>query len=238
MDDDAGRGPHPITPDLLADLQAGLLDDASAAALRQRLRGDPAAAEMLAALDRVRRDLAQLGTDDMSAPDVPAEVTARVGAALQARRPGHAVRHTPRGQVIVLVAGVGAAVAAVVLGGLMLMRAPAPSRSAGPTAESITVSRPPRNIPLSDPQIVGLLSRGPDYGPLADPKRRTSCLKGLGYSAATNVLGARPVDMFGRPGVLLLLPGETPREVVALVVEPNCSSAHTGLLANTVVTRP
>jgi hypothetical protein len=238
MDDDAGRGPHPITPDLRADLQAGLLDDASAAALRQRLRGDPAAAEMLAALDRVRRDLAQLGTDDMSAPDVPAEVTARVGAALQARRPGHAVRHTPRWQVIGLVAGVGAAVAAVVLGGLMLMRAPAPSRSAGPTAESITVSRPARALPFSAPQIAGLLSHSPDYGPLADPLRRASCLSGLGYSAATTVLGARPVDMQGRPAVLMLLPADTPRTVLALIVEPDCNSAHTGLLASTVVSRP
>ena len=84
MDDDAGHEPAPITPELLADLQAGLLDDAAAAALRQRIRTDPDAADMLAALDRVRRDLAALGADDASAPDVPAEVTARVGAALQA----------------------------------------------------------------------------------------------------------------------------------------------------------
>jgi hypothetical protein len=192
-----------------------------------------------AALDRVRRDLAELGSDEASAPEVPPAVTARVVAALRAQ-PTHSVRRPSLGrfQLLGLVSGLVAAAVAVVLGALMLVRDPAPTRSSGPTAESITVSRPPRNIPLSDPQIVGLLSRGPDYGPLADPKRRTSCLKGLGYSAATNVLGARPVDMFGRPGVLLLLPGETPREVVALVVEPNCSSAHTGLLANTVVTRP
>jgi hypothetical protein len=191
------------------------------------------------ALDRVRRDLAGLGSDEASAPDAPAAVTARIAAALRAAPPHHAVRRSPpRLQVFGLVVGVVAAMAAAVLGGVMLIRGTDSATSAGPTAESITVSRPPRNIPLSDPQIVGLLSRGPDYGPLADPKRRTSCLKGLGYSAATNVLGARPVDMFGRPGVLLLLPGETPREVVALVVEPNCSSAHTGLLANTVVTRP
>jgi hypothetical protein len=34
------------------------------------------------------------------------------------------------------------------------------------------------------------------------------------------------------------LPGDIPKTVVALVVEPNCSSADTGLLANRVVTRP
>jgi anti-sigma factor RsiW len=243
MDDNAGHEAEPITPELLADLQACLLDDTDAAALRQRIRTDPDATDMLAALDRVRRDLADLGTDSESAPEVPAKVTARVGAALQAaarppRRPAHSVRHTPRWQVVALVAGVGAAVVGVVLGGLILMREPAPTRAAGPTAERITVSRTASEIPLSDPQIVGLLSRSPDYGPLADPQRRASCLSGLGYPAATAVLGGRPVDMHGRPAVLMLLPGDTPKRVRALVVEPDCDSAHSGLLANTVVTRP
>ncbi len=89
-------------------------------------------------------------------------------------------------------------------------------------------------LPLSDPQIVGLLSRSPDYGPLADPQRRASCLSGLGYSAATAVLGARPVDMHGRPAVLMVLAADTPRTLLALVVEPDCNSAHTGLLAEHV----
>ena len=242
---DGNAGHEPITPGLLADLQAGLLDDDAAAALRQRIRTDSDAAEMMAALDRVRRDLADLGTDDASAPDVPAEVTARIGTALQAapphrppRQPAHSVRHTPRWQLIGLVAGVCAAFVGAVLGGVMLTREPAPTRPAGPTAESITVSRPPSDLPLSDPQIVGLLSQTPDYGPLADPQRRASCLSGLGYSAATAVLGARPVDMHGRPAVLMLLAADTPRKLQVLVVEPGCNSAHTGLLANTMVTRP
>ena len=209
MDGSAGHEPGPITPDLLADPQAGLLDAASA-------------------------------------PDVPAEVSAWVGAALQAapphqgpaREPAHSVRHTPRWQLIGLVAGVGAAVIGAVLGGVMLVRGPSPGRSAGPTAESITVSRPVSGLPLSNPQIVGLLSHSPDYGPLADPQRRASCLSGLGYSAATPVLGARPVDMHGRPAVLMVLAADTPRTLLALVVEPDCNSAHTGLLANTLVIRP
>jgi len=245
MDNNAGHEPEPITPELLADLQAGLLDDATAAALRQRIRTDQHAADTLAALDRVRRDLAALGAGDAPAPDVPAEVTARVGAALRAepppRTPGgpaHSVRHTPGWQLVGLVAGVAAAVVGVVVGGVMLVREPAPTRSAGPTAESITVSRPASDVPLSDPQIVGLLSQRPDYGPLADPQRRASCLSGLGYSAATTVLGARQVDMHGRPAVLMLLPADTPQTVRALVVELDCNSAHTGLLANTDVTRP
>jgi anti-sigma factor RsiW len=245
MDKNAGHSPGPITPELLADLQAGLLDDATAAVLRRRIRTDPAAAEMLAALDLVRRSLADLGTDEASAPDVPADVTARVGAALQAapphRNPGgpaHSARHTPRWQLIALVAGVAAALVGAVVGGMMLMHDPAPMRSAGPTAERITVSRPATGFPLSGPELVGLLAQSPDYGPLADPQRRASCLSALGYSPATTVLGARPVDMQGRPAVLLLLPADTPGKVLAVVVEPDCDSGHTGLLANTLVTRP
>jgi hypothetical protein len=242
---DGSAGHEAITLEQLADLQAGLLDEASATALRQRIRADPDAAEMLATLDRVRRGLADLGMDHASAPEVPAEVTARVGAALQAaqphrspREPAHSVRHAPRRQVVALVAGIGAAVVGSVLGGVMLTREAAPTRPAGPTAESITVSRPPGNVPLSNPQIVGLLSHSPDYGSLADPEQRASCLSGLGYSAATAVLGAQPVDMHGRPAVLMVLPADTPGTLVVLVVATSCNSTHTGLLANTLVTRP
>jgi hypothetical protein len=156
----------------------------------------------------------------------------------QAREPAHSVRHTPRWQVAGLMAGVGAAVVGAVVGAVTLTRDPAPTRPAGPTAESITVSRPAGAVPLSDSQIVGLLAHSPDYGPLADPQRRASCLSGLGYSAATPVLGARPVAMQGRAAVLLVLAADTPRTLLALVVAPDCNSAHTGLLANTLVTRP
>ena len=167
-------------------------------------------------------------------------MTARIGAALRdhGRAPKHSVRHTPRSQLVALVVGVGAAVVGAVLGAVMLVRDPAPTRSAGPTAETITVSRPANTLPLSDPQIVGLLADSPDYGPLADPQRRASCLSGLGYTAATPVLGARPVDMQGRPAVLMVLAADTPGTLLALVVEPDCNSAHSGLLANTLVTRP
>lgn len=205
------------------------------------------------ALERVRADLAELGSDEASAPDVPPAVTARVVAALRSAPGGgvvqgasahpmaaHSTRppRLPRIQVLAAAIGVCAAVVAAVVGAVMLTRGPSPASSAGPTAELITVSRSAQHIPLSDPQIVSLLTRSPDLGPLAEPPRRASCLSGLGYSAATKVLGAQPVDMSGRPGVLILLPGDTPTAVVALVVEPNCSSAHTGLLASTMVTRP
>ena len=53
MDGDSEDVRVPITPRLLADLQAGLLDDDTATRLRRQAREDPAAARVVAALDRV-----------------------------------------------------------------------------------------------------------------------------------------------------------------------------------------
>ena len=58
-----------------------------------------------------------------------------------------------------------------------------------------------------------------------------------GTPASTQVLGARPVDINARPGVLLVLPGDTPGDLAVFAVALNCSAADTGLLANTQVPR-
>jgi hypothetical protein len=245
--DDAGPDP-PLTVELLADLQAGLLDDDAAAGLRKRVREDPDAQQTMHALNRVRRDVAAVGTDRSSAPDVAPAVIDRIGAALRAARrsrPGlhaaHAVRpgSLPRpARVIAAAAGLAAAAVAVWLGTAALIAAPAPTPSRPTTAQHITVSRPPMMIPLSDQQILALLDHEPDYGPLADPQRRASCLGGLGYPAAARVLGAQPIGIAGRAAVLLVLSGDTPDSVTALAVAPTCSSGNTGLLADRVVNRP
>lgn len=121
----------------------------------------------------------------------------------------------------------------------MLVRHPAPRFSQpGPTAERITVSRPAPTVPLTGPQLVGLLSTPPDYGPLSDPARRAACLQGLGHPATTPILGARPVDMGGHRAVVLLLPARTATDVVAVAVDAGCHAGHGGLLAETVVRRP
>jgi hypothetical protein len=193
-----------------------------------------------AVVERIRRDLGELGSDADSAPEVPPHVRARVVAALrdESSRPAHSVRRPLRRlQVVGLVVGLGAVLAGVVVGASMLSRDPAPRFPVGPTAEQITVDRPAADIPLPDAQIIALLSEMPDYGPLTDAKRRNSCVDGLGYAPGTQVLGARPLNMHGRPAVLLLFPGETSETVAAVAVEPNCSRAHTGLLAKAVVSR-
>jgi hypothetical protein len=241
----AGADP-PLTVELLADLQAGLLGDDEAARLRKQIRADPAAQEALRALNHVRRDLAALGADSQSVPDTPPAVVARITAALRsatvpARPSGaaHALRpHSRPTRKVAAAAGVAAAAAAIAVGTVALLHSPSPTPSAPSTAQHITVSRPPATIPLSPPEILGMLQSHPDYGPLNDPARRASCLTGLGYPGATEVLGARPVEVSGQPAVLLLLPGDTSDRLTVLAVAPNCSAADTGLLVDTAVARP
>jgi hypothetical protein len=245
--EDAGRD-SPLTVDDLADLQAGLLDDDTAARLRKKVRDDPGAQQTIDALNRVRRDVAALGSDASSAPAVAPAVVDGIGATLRAQRcgphrsrPAHTVRsgRLPRSaRIAVAVAGLVAAAAAVWLGTAALIAAPAPTPSRPTTVEHITVSRPPVMIPMSDQQILTLLDRRPDFGSLSDPQRRASCLAGLGYPADARVLGARQVEITGRPAILLLLPGDAPGTVTALAVAPTCSSADTALLADRIVKRP
>ena len=248
-DPSAADADPPLTVELLADLQAGLLDDDSAARVRKRVRADPQAQQILRALNQVRRDVAAMGADPTSAPDLPPQVSARISAALRSAgetrsQPGAAHSARPRirpARVAAAVAGVGAVLAAIGVGTAALVNAPGPAPSAPVTAEHITVSTPPMTIPLSQAEILSLLNHSPDFGPpggpLSDPGRRASCLSGLGYPASTQVLGARPIEINARPGVLLVLPGGAPDDLEVFAVALNCSAADTGLLANTQVSR-
>jgi hypothetical protein len=243
--DQAGADP-PLTVELLADLQAGLLDDEAAARVRRQVRADQEAEGILRALNRVRRDVGAVGADPASAPHAPPEVIARITEALSSAgpsgSPGGGAAHSARprlrpGTVAAGVAGMSGVLAAIGIGTAALINAPAPIPSTSVTAEHITVSTPPMVVPLSPGEILGLLDHSPDYGPLNDPSRRASCLSGLGYPASTQVLAARPIEINARAGVLLVLPGDTPNNLAVFAVAMNCSAADTGLLANTQIPR-
>ena len=235
---DDERDDPPLTVDSLADLQAGLHDDNTAARLRNQVRTDPDARQTMSALNGVRGDVVALCSEGSTAPEVDPAVVNRIGAALRAR---HAVRRggLPRSaRLAVALTGLTAIAVAAWLGTRALITAPASTTSRPTTIEHITVSRPPLTIPLSDQQILALLDHEPDFGPLTYPRRRASCLSGLGYPANAGVLGARPLDIAGHPAVLLVLPGDAPGNVKALAVAPTCSAANTGLSADRIVTRP
>lgn len=234
-------GPVPLA--LLADLQAGLLDDDAAAELRHRARTDPQVADQLAALDRVRRDVAALGVDAASAPELPAEVSARIGTALRTLpTPGPAHVAGPSKSTWRSAAAITGLLAAVVAAGIgsavLLQDGPHGTPPGGAIASSLPVPRAPGGVPLADDELHDLLTQPTDFGPLAAPARLASCLGGLGYPLSTAALGARPLAVNGRPGVLLLLAGDLPGRINAVVVAVTCSSIDTGLLASTVINRP
>lgn len=190
----------------------------------------------------LRRVLNRLGDDADSAPEVPADVTARIGAALrQASHVGGHVVIRPKlagWQRAGLVAGVLALAAGLVGGVVMLGRTAEPAFPAGPTASLITVAGPAGRFPLPEADLLAAVGSAPDLGPLTDPARRGSCLAGLGYSPTLHVLGGRQLEVAGRPAVVLLLPGPAPAQLSAVTVASTCNGAHTGLLAETVVARP
>lgn len=143
-----------------------------------------------------------------------------------------------RTQWACLVIGLAAVGVAAVLGTQTLTRDRTPAFPASPSASRITVAvLPQAAFPLPDVELRAALAAPLHLGPLADPQRRASCLAGLGYAADLEVLGGRPVDVSGRPGVLMLLPGAAPDQVTAVAVAPSCGAAHTGLLAETVLGR-
>lgn len=165
-------------------------------------------------------------------PDAAHTVAPRAGAPYAA----HAARPPARNRRLVA-AGIGAAavLAAVGVGTTALLRSNDSTHSALTSAETITVTP---TIPLTSRDLVALVGRSPDFGPLADPKKRSSCLTGLGYPGSQQVLGAEQLQIDGQPTILLVLAGENPDELVALAVAPTCSSVTTGLVADTTVRRP
>lgn len=243
MNGSAPRVPSdgPIPAEILADLQAGLLDDATAAQVRRRIRSDPQAGPeartTLAALDRVRRDLADLGRDTSSAAPVPVEVSARLFEALRAEP---SVPWRRRWKRLGALIGAGAAVVAIVVGGVVLLRPAGSTPSTLTSVGQITVAPPRGSIGLSESEIQGLLAQPPDLRPLTRP-RLTACLSKVGYPPDVEILGARPLEVAGRPGVLALVPLTAPADpdtVDALVVAADCDAGHATLLARTVVQRP
>src|SRR6202021_3379934 len=169
---DDERDDPPLTVDSLADLQAGLHDNNTAARLRNNVRTDPDAQQTMDALNRVRADVAALRSDGSSAPEVDPAVVNRIGAALRAQ---HAVRRggLPRSaRLAVALTGLTAIAVAAWLGTRAPVTAPSVTTSRPTTIEHITVSRPPLTIPLSDQQLLTLLDHEPDFGPLTDPRRR------------------------------------------------------------------
>ena len=194
--------------DLLADLDAGLLDPARAAEVRAAAAEDPEAAAALAGLAATRAELHGLAD-----PPVPAAYAARWDDALAAEAALDRARSRPRLRLRVrpaLVAAAVLAVAAVVVSGVLWAH-----------REQAPVS--PDGVDLV---AAGLAVRGDfDVGDLTDPAVRAGCLSAVappGVAPDAPLLGGRDVVVDGRDGVLLLLAGGERGRLHVVVVAPGC----------------
>jgi anti-sigma factor RsiW len=195
-----------LPADLLADLDAGLLDPARAAEVRAAAAQDPEATAVLAGLAKTRAELGEL-TD----PPVPAEYAARWDAALAGEsalppRLGSRRRRTRPALVAAAVLAAAAAVAGLLLG----------------TAREAA----PMSLDGVDLVTAGLTVRGDfDVGDLADPARRAGCLRAVaapGVAPGAPLLGGRDVVLGGQDGVLLLLATGERGRLHVVVVAPGC----------------
>ncbi len=148
-----------------------------------------------------------------------------------ARPPAHAARPQPgRRWPFVLAALVGLSA----FGAALVLPSPGETPSAPTSARNITVTPV---MPLPPSELAALTAQPWDAGPLIDPQRRASCLRGLGYPSAT-VLGARTMPVNGRPAVVLVLATETAGELRAVVVRPDCDAGRPGRIAEDFLPRP
>lgn len=231
----------PLTPEMIADLHAGILPTALAEALWTRVRADSDAKAVVAALDQTAVDIHALGPLDIE--PMPDLIAARLRKALHTPDPPMSAAapqkirssssSSPR---LGLLAAAAATV--VVLGtflGFDHFRSD-PATPDGTTAQTAL----PEAINLVDgtvPRSEALAVRGGALiGRLTDPRLRSDCLSANGYAEGTTVLGARSATVGSRRGTLLLIPGDRPPIVIALVLGDRCSASNPDLLAVTTVT--
>jgi hypothetical protein len=192
-----------LPADLIAELDAGLLDPARGAEIRAAAAQDPDAGAVLAGLATTRAELGELAD-----PPVPPEYAARWDAALAAEAAA-LPRARPRRRLR------PALVAAAVLAATLV-------------AGLLWTPRMPERMSLDgvDLAAAGLGVRGDlDAGGLADPARRAGCLRAVaptGVAPDAGLLGGRDVVLGGRDGVLLLLAAGERGRLHVVVVDPGC----------------
>lgn len=221
----------PWSVDLLADLHAGVLDDAQARRLWEQAGADPEARAIMEALEATTADLAALAT--APAPPMPADVAARIDAALAAEAASPRVapvlsldaarrRRKRIGWISGVVAVAAAAIAAVAI-----------TLPGAPGTGGSQVAQPPDSHPAANPPLalrsdrpqaaLGPLSQGvKDYGPYGTAERLGACLRTAGFTADADPIGVRPGTVDDRPAVLVLLTTGKMAQFRLVALSPEC----------------
>ncbi|MBY6544483.1 hypothetical protein HQ332_10950 [Rhodococcus sp. BP-359] len=204
----------PLTPDLLADLHAGVLPDDEAARVRARADIDVEAAAYLADLDAVVEMVGARGADLTAGFPMPPSVAARLQEALaDAPRDEVATRRAGRRARMPVVA---AAAAITVLVGAAAALSLASIESSGDADDVVASDR------LLDDRTVLSFVGSVDRGRFTDATVLAGCLEANGIPASATVVGSGPVTLDGTEATLLVTAGTTPGSLVAIAVGDAC----------------
>lgn len=245
-DEGAISGP-PWPVDLLADLHAGVIDQAEAARLWPRVQADPEAMAVISALEATTGDLARLG--QTPAPPMPARVAARIDTALTAERQTPVARPARGADLVVdlvvaqqrrnrqLAWGAGLLTAAAAAATVVILALPHDTTPGKPAAQP---ARGTGDAPLSLrgddlSTALGQALGERDYGPLENRQRLDQCREAAGLDPDVQPAGVRPVTLDGRPGVLVVLPTGKFATFRLVVFAPSCGPGNPGVLSDETV---
>ncbi len=246
----------PWSVDVLADLHAGVLDDAETSRLWPLVNADPEARAILDALDATQSDLASLA--DTPAPPMPAEFAARLDAALAAEAaaafPSRGATPAPRqagsgdAQVVDLAAarrrrnkrlgwaaGVLTAAAAAVVA--VTIAIPGTSQQTGTPG----VAAPPPSGPSvgSDGSgaqaLIGKAVGVRDFGPLRTEDKLDACIAAAGLDPKVRPEGIRPVNVGGKSGVMIILTTGKLAQFRLVAFGADCGPGNPAVLFDKVV---
>src|SRR4051812_34562910 len=246
----------PWSVDVLADLHAGVLDDARAAQLWPLVDADPEARAILDALDATQADLASLA--DAPAPPMPAEFAARLDAALAAeaaaRFPEQRTAPAPRqagsgdAQVVDLAAvrrrrnkrlGWAAGVLTAAAAAVVAVTIAIPGTSQQPGTPN--VAAPPPSGPSvgndgSGAQaLIGKAVGVRDFGPLRTEDKLDACIAAAGLDPKVRPEGIRPVNVGGKAGVMIILTTGKLAQFRLVAFGADCGPGNPAVLFDKVV---
>lgn len=242
----------PWSVDLLADLHAGVLDEAVANRLWPQVNADPEARAILDALDSTVADLGALPM--APAAPMPPEVATRIDAALAAEvsRTAEPGRDEPpvapvvsldnarrkRNRMLGWGAGVLTAAAAAVVAVAVIV--PNGQQGDGLPAAAPTpadTSTPPLSLRSEGGlgSALGEVSGVRDFGPLGDEQRLDACLEAAGIDPDVKPAGVRPATLDGREAVLVLYTTGEFAQFRLVALSPDCGPDNPEVLLDKTV---
>ncbi|GAA1459188.1 hypothetical protein [Williamsia maris] len=245
----------PFPVDLVADLHAGVLPDEVAAELWPRVRADPDAMGVIAALDATRSDLASAPVD---AEPPPPAVAARIESTLAAIRSDTTAPDTPvppvesiedardrhrdarrrRGMVI---ASIAAGIIAVVTLVVAVLTASMSSQGDTERADDTTapMSTPAQSAEVQVGALLSVLGRDDaTFTGQSGPDRLRRCLSANDVAPTTGVVGSGPLTIGGRQAVVVLLSTGVAGRFEALVVGSSCDSGTPATISRRTLGSP